>query len=158
MNPKIPLSVFSQQERLYSPWFTYGAGEEDEDQREAQEAPGPRSQHGQGNYELLLIYELWRHNLHTFSYIHFTTQIDRMMTIVQSSSRSLRYSLCIYIPARGSNMYIITRLLNTTEKEYLTDQWSCLYIYICWCHSKRAPRTCWTLQLSTSRACRANCR
>jgi hypothetical protein len=25
-----------------------GAGEEDEDQREAQEAPGPRAQHGQG--------------------------------------------------------------------------------------------------------------
>ena len=37
--------------------YIYGAGEEDEDQREAQEAPGPRAQHGQGNYELL-IYEL----------------------------------------------------------------------------------------------------
>jgi hypothetical protein len=34
---------------LYSPSFMYGAGEEDEDQREAQEAAGPRAQHGQGN-------------------------------------------------------------------------------------------------------------
>jgi hypothetical protein len=29
---------------------TFGAGAEDEDQREAQEAAGARAQHGQGNF------------------------------------------------------------------------------------------------------------